>query len=85
MTRHYTQFPHEILPRLVQWSVAWPPYPLTRGFGQIGAHPRARPSQALRSLLDLQFASLAMGHGLAIIDTAKSALRTYLEAEANLA
>ena len=47
--------------------------------GRLGTHPRLRPPQLLRRLLEVEFASLAVGHGEPILDTAKAELRAYLE------
>ena len=47
--------------------------------GRLGAHPRLRPPRPLRRLLEVGFASLAVGHGEPILDTAKAELRAYLE------
>ena len=52
----------------------------THGEGELGAHPRMRPPAPLRKLLDLNFTSIAVGHGEPILDQAKVALATYLEA-----
>ncbi len=51
----------------------------THGEGELGAHPRIRPPEPLRKLLELNFTSLAVGHGEPILDQAKVALATYLE------
>ena len=51
----------------------------THGEGELGAHPRLRPPEPLRNLLELNFTSLAVGHGEPILDQAKVALATYLE------
>ena len=51
----------------------------THGEGEIGAHPRMRPPTLLRKLLDLDFTSIAVGHGEPILDQAKVALAAYLE------
>lgn len=47
--------------------------------GRLGAHPRLRPPQLLRRLLEVEFASLTVGHGEPILDTAKAELHAYLE------
>lgn len=54
----------------------------THGERSVGAHPRIRPPTPLLALLDLQFTSLAVGHGEAILDQAKIAVERYLEAVA---
>ena len=55
----------------------------THDEGRVGAHPRARPPDALMGLLDLPFTSLAVGHGEPILDVAKEALRRYLSEAAS--
>ncbi len=51
----------------------------THGAGPLGAHPRMRPPTSLRQLLDLEFTSLAVGHGAPLLDQAKAELARYLE------
>ena len=52
----------------------------THGERSVGAHPRIRPPAPLRTILDLKFTSLAVGHGEAILDQAKFAVERYMEA-----
>ncbi len=51
----------------------------THGESRLGAHPRMRPPRSLGRLLDLNFTSLAVGHGDPVLDTAKAELAEYLE------
>ena len=51
----------------------------THGESELGAHPKFRPAGRLAKLLELDFTSLAVGHGEPMLDQAKIALAKYLE------
>jgi glyoxylase-like metal-dependent hydrolase (beta-lactamase superfamily II) len=50
----------------------------THGEGELGAHPKLRLPTDLARLLELNFTSLAVGHGEPMLDQAKMALAKYL-------